>query len=228
MASLVCAIFTFFPFINTSPDSFSSAPQRSLIVSVLPAPTKPAKPSISPFFNLNDTSFTLDDFKFLTSSITGASFATLLFCLGSSNISRPTIILIISFISQSATYLVSIYSPSRITLTLSAILFISPNLCEMNTIATPFALSFSIFSKSSRHSASDKEAVGSSIIRTFVDSNDIALAISTICALATLKFFNRSVGLTSIPKSLISTSHFLFIVLSEQKNPLLSLPINTF
>ena len=67
------------------PLSFLSAPNNKRATSVRPAPIKPEKPKISPFFNTKLTSFTvLPAFKCSTSKTTGASSGTADAAFGSS------------------------------------------------------------------------------------------------------------------------------------------------
>ena len=54
IASLGECISTFFPFMKISPENFLSAPMISLAISVLPAPTNPANPTISPLCTQNE------------------------------------------------------------------------------------------------------------------------------------------------------------------------------
>ena len=93
---------------------------------------------------------------------------------------------------------------------------------------TPLSLSCWIFLKSSSTSPWDRAAVGSSRMSTLVLSNDMARAISTICALPMVRVESLSVGRTPISNSRIRASVFRLIVRSEQKNPLDSRPIKRF
>ena len=61
------------PFTRMTPASIGSAPQIRRIVSVRPAPTRPAKPRISPLCSWNETSFTSSEHRCSASSTTGAS-----------------------------------------------------------------------------------------------------------------------------------------------------------
>ena len=117
-----------------SPLVGTSAPAIARTISVRPAPTRPASPTISPACTRNATSFTrtpLAELTPRTSSTTGASAAT----AGSSgkwfSKARPTIKRIRSSGGICAIGRVSTALPSRSTVTRSAMRGSSSSRCEM-------------------------------------------------------------------------------------------------
>ena len=163
-------ILTSLPFMRIVPPWRGSAPHISRAVSVRPAPMSPAKPSISPFFKLKDTPFTSLETSSSASNTIGAPSGTFDCVLGSSYITRPTIICTTWSIVVSAVSTVLTYWPSRITVILSVISFSSFMRCEMYIMPTPVALSRRINTNRSSISLSVSAAEGSSSTSIFVFS----------------------------------------------------------
>ena len=168
----------FFPFMNISPLSRRFAPLTSSIVSLLPEPTSPAKPSISPRCSLKLTCSTLLPVRSRASSSTSPGSVLRDGKLSVS--SRPTIRLTSSGRFVSSVLIVFMNLPSRGTLMRSVIWNTSSMRCEMYMTVTPRSLSLRIIENSSSTSWEASGAVGSSIIIIFA-LFDIALAISTSC-----------------------------------------------
>ena len=111
-------------------------PNNVRAISVLPAPIRPATPTISPSFTSNETSCAIvSEHKCCTLKIV---FPTGTVILGYfSRIVRPTIFVMIVSISKSAKEPVVISLPSRIIVMSSVIYFNSSSRCEIYAIAHP-------------------------------------------------------------------------------------------
>ena len=166
--------------------------------SVRPAPIRPAKPRISPSYRskLTSRSRLLVDSP-STDITTGRSVRTF---SGRALVSiwRPTIREITWLMVVSEVVRVSMYCPSRITVIRSAIRFSSGIRCEMYTTPVSGVTKRRIRSCRVSTSTSLSAAVGSSMIRT-LESYDKALAISTICCLATVSEETRAFGSSDSP-----------------------------
>ena len=113
------------PRTSTLPEEARSAPATIRMSSVLPAPTRPARPRISPALSSKETPLTSGEVRESARRTTGASGGTLDFVLGALITWRPTIISIIPFMVVSAVATVPAFSPSRRTVTRSEIAMIS-------------------------------------------------------------------------------------------------------
>ncbi len=100
-------------------------------VSVLPLPSSPANPIISPFLATNDTSFSNEYSAVRFSTSNKTSPGVLVFGGNWFVNSRPTINRIISSVVKSFASFVATYWPSRIIVTSSEMRKISAILCEI-------------------------------------------------------------------------------------------------
>ena len=175
------------PFKNISPFCILNTPKRDFAIFVLPAPTKPANPNISPFLTSKLISLKNgSQIIFFALKIVSPISTFILGYL--SVIVLPAIAEIILSILVSLYSLLIIKFPSLNTVILSAIYSNSSSLCDMYIIDIPSDFRLFIISKSLSVSLFDKEDVGSSIIKT-LDDNETALAISTICCFEIGSFF---------------------------------------
>ena len=167
------------PASRTEPASYASTPKTARAISLRPAPTSPARPTISPARTSKLTSWKTPPRSrpstWRTTSPTGATVFG-----NRSPTSRPTILATSCSTDVSAIASVATYSPSRITVTVSQSAKTSSNRCEMNTRPRPSSRSPRATWNSRSTSTPLRAAVGSSMIRR-VASSDIALAISMIC-----------------------------------------------
>src|SRR4051794_7765419 len=167
------------PSTSTWPASGLSMPKIARATSLRPAPTSPARPTISPRRTSKLTSTNTPSRVRRSTLSSGAPISVS--SLGKScDSSRPTMrrtsaSLVRSFVAPSW-----VTSPSRRTVAVSQISKISSRRCEMNSTAAPRA--FRVRTTPNRRSTScpERAAVGSSMISTRA-SNDSALAISTSC-----------------------------------------------
>ena len=90
IASLGELIITLFPFNHISPVFFGSAPKIALKTSLLPEPTRPARPNTSPFLSTKEISDTYRLHRSFTSNM--ISFEPLDLSGYTSFSSRPTIL----------------------------------------------------------------------------------------------------------------------------------------
>ena len=163
----------------TVPASYRSIPKTARAISLRPAPTRPARPTISPARTVKEMSWKVPrDCSPLTSSTTSPISAGV---LGNrSPTSRPTIRSTIASTSVSAMASVEMYSPSRITVTVSQSANTSSKRWEMKTRARPSSRRLRATAKSRSTSTPLRAAVGSSMTSRLA-SSEMALAISMIC-----------------------------------------------
>ena len=175
-------------------------PNRFSSSSVLPEPSSPATPKISPLSALNETPCRLAYSELKLSTLSKTPLGLLCFSGYRFVSSRPTISLIISFIVSSFARLVAIHFPSRIIVTSSDMRRISSILCEIYIMPHPLSRNIFIIRKRCSTSSSVREEVGSSKTMIF-ELYETALAISTICLCETDIVLIIVFGLTSIFKS---------------------------
>ena len=164
---------------RTLPLSYGSTPKIARATSLRPAPTRPASPTISPartvkVMSRNTPARVSPSTSSTTSPTSAGSFGN------SSVTSRPTIWRTSSSTVVSAIGVVSMYEPSRITVTVSQRANTSSKRCEMNSSARPSSRRLRATAKSRSTSTPESAAVGSSMMSTRA-SSEMALAISMIC-----------------------------------------------
>ena len=167
------------PSISTDPASQRSIPKIARATSVRPAPTRPARATISPLRTWNETSVKAP------SRVSRSTFRTTRPGSAdpfgnSASMSRPTIARITDWIVSSPIGLVRTWRPSRITVTRWQIAKISSSRCETNRTALPRARSVSTMRNKRSTSVLASAAVGSSITITRAFAVN-AFAISTSC-----------------------------------------------
>src|SRR4051812_2279298 len=187
---------------ETCPASQRSMPNTARATSVRPAPTSPARPTISPCLTSKETSVkTPSRVSRLTVSATSPARTS---CLGySSSRSRPTIRRTRSSSVMPSMGSLAIQAPSRRVVTRWQIRKISSRRCEMNRTAAPCSRSALTTPKRRATSLPGRAAGGSSMIRTRA-SKDSALAISTICWSAMDRPRAGRSGSSSTPRRCIS------------------------
>jgi len=208
-------IFTFLPLINISPDWILSSPNSILASSVLPEPTSPARPNISPSLSVKEISRSPIPVILFSSSKTPPGSV---FLPGyASDRLLPTIIDISWSLELSPVLITPTTSPSRITVILSVISNNSSRRWDIYTIVTPLSFNCLMISNSAFTSLSVSGAVGSSIMMSFA-LLAMALAISTSCILATESSFTRTAGsmstsyISRISRALLLSSFLLNII----------------
>ncbi len=167
------------PFTRTEPASYPSTPNTARAISLRPAPTRPARPTISPARTVKLTSLNVPVEARPSTSRMGAPISATVFGNRSAT-SRPTIAATSRSTLVSAMDWVETYSPSRMTVTVSQRENTSSNRWEMNTTARPSSRSPRATANSRSTSTPLSAAVGSSMISRRA-SNEMALAISMIC-----------------------------------------------
>ncbi len=189
----------FLPSRKISPDSLGSAPKMARVVSVLPAPMSPAKPTISPAYSEKLMSRTMRPaLRCLTSKIFSPFWhSTRGNC---SLISLPTMLVIISAIVVSAKFIDVMYCPSRMMVTRSTMCCSSSSRWEIYTMPQPESFRRRMMRNSSSISFAVSAEVGSSMIKTLA-LMESAFAISTICCLETGRFPTVSLGEMSMHRS---------------------------
>ncbi len=187
------------PSIQSSPASSLSMPKMLRATSVLPAPTNPARPTISPRWRsketFENTPRCVSPRALRTTSPTSDS------SLGkSASRERPTISRMISACESPAAGRVAMWRPSRSTVTVSAIASTSSSRWLMKTTATPRSRSLRTVANSLSTSCGESAAVGSSMISS--RALDVsALAISSSWRSATPSPRTGVSGAKSAPSS---------------------------
>src|SRR5215207_5113687 len=167
------------PSTSTWPASGLSIPKIARATSLRPAPTSPARATISPARTSKLMSKKTPSRVRRCTRSTAAPISVS--CLGNSALSsRPTIRLTISSGVIAAISASWTTAPSRITVTVSQIANTSSRRWEMKRIAAPSSRSALTTVNSRSTSGPERAAVGSSMISTRA-SKLSALAISTIC-----------------------------------------------
>src|SRR3954454_10566071 len=167
------------PSTSTWPASGVSMPKTARATSLRPAPTRPARPRISPRWTSKVTSVKTPSRVSRSTLSTGSPISAS--TLGNSwSSSRPTMRRTSSSVVRPATAPSCVTSPSRSTVIDVPMAKISSSRCEMNSTAAPRSRSVRTTPNSRSTSWPESAAVGSSMISTRA-SKDSALAISTIC-----------------------------------------------
>ena len=152
-------------------------PKMLCATSVRPAPTNPARPTISPRRSSNDTSEKTP--RRVRPSTRRTTSPTCASCFGNSASSeRPTISRTISPCESSAASRVVMWRPSRSTVTTSAIASTSSSLWLMKTTDTPRPRRRCTVAKRFSTSCGERAAVGSSMINRRA-RDESAFAISS-------------------------------------------------
>ncbi len=167
----------------TRPADRRSMPKTARATSLRPAPTSPARATISPRRTEKLMSCRTPSRPSCSTCSTTSPAGT--WVLGNSwSRSRPTIDRMTSSTVMSCAADVRTNRPSRMIVTRWQLAKTSSSRCEMKSTAAPSRRSARMTSKSRSTSTVVRAAVGSSMTRTFAWA-DRALAISTICWSAT-------------------------------------------
>ena len=178
------AICTSTPSRRITPASAGCTPNNDSAISVRPDPTRPAKPSTSPWRTANVTS-SKAPWRPSPSTLRATSPGSCGTRRKKSESSRPTMSRISVTSVTSPTGFVEMCWPSRRTVIRSLSLNTSSRRWLTNRMATPDAASRRTWRNRRSTSRAERAAVGSSMISTRT-SRDSALAISTACWPATV------------------------------------------